>query len=350
MELLWQLAPEPVICFDGDRAGEAAAARAIDRKLPNLREGHSFRFAFLPNGQDPDDLVRSSGPRALAECLAGAAPLIEVLWRRELSAHPVDTPERRAALEARLDALLAGIANARVREHYRREVKNRLFGLWRERQPARASSPRAPVSPRGPSAAQARSAPLPPPSAYGFAAALTLALINHPWLLDRFAEEVATLEIRDRKLAGLLGFVSQAIFADHDLTRERLVEAVGGSPHSNLLERLLRESPFARLGFVQPEAPRAVVEEQFADLIFRFRALPSLSRELEEGADGLAETSDAEFERFAALQQQVASVGLRHEADDAGDRDAAKRFHETLARLKTEGIAKRRGRRPEKYR
>ena len=61
MEQLWVLAPEPIICFDGDKAGEAAAARAIDRMLPVLREGHSFRFAFLPQGSDPDDLVQEPG-------------------------------------------------------------------------------------------------------------------------------------------------------------------------------------------------------------------------------------------------------------------------------------------------
>ena len=83
MDQLWQLAPEPIICFDGDRAGEAAASRAIDRMLPVLREGHSFRFAFLPQGTDPDDLVRNQGAGALARCLAEARPLIDVLWRRE---------------------------------------------------------------------------------------------------------------------------------------------------------------------------------------------------------------------------------------------------------------------------
>jgi DNA primase len=91
-----------------------------------LREGRSFRFAFLPEGSDPDDMVRTKGRRAFAECLASAHPLIDVLWQRELKAHPVDTPERRAAFEARLEALLSEIANTRVRDHYRREVKNRL--------------------------------------------------------------------------------------------------------------------------------------------------------------------------------------------------------------------------------
>ena len=74
MELLWQLAPEPIVCFDGDRAGEAAAARAIDRMLPNLREGHSFRFAFLPQGSDPDDLVRTKGAARLCRVSCERAP------------------------------------------------------------------------------------------------------------------------------------------------------------------------------------------------------------------------------------------------------------------------------------
>src|SRR5262249_22260551 len=114
---------------------------------------------------------------------------------------------------------------------------------------------------------------------------------------------------------------------------------------------LLSESAFARLAFLQGEAPPGDVEQQFADLIFRFRALPSLNRELEESADRLADMSEAEFERLAALQQQVASVGTHHSADhaaDARDRDAAKRFQETVARLKQEDISTHRGRRPEK--
>ena len=157
MELLWHLADEPIVCFDGDRAGEAAAARAIDRMLPNLREGHSFRFAFLPEGSDPDDLVRAKGAKALAECLAAARPLIDVLWLRELKAQAIDTPERRAAFEARLEGLLAQIGNARVRDHYRREVKNRLFALWREQGAWRGK--RAAAAPHPAAAARRRRCP-----------------------------------------------------------------------------------------------------------------------------------------------------------------------------------------------
>jgi DNA primase len=154
MDQLWLLAPEPIICFDGDRAGEAAAARAIDRMLPVLREGHSFRFAFLPDGSDPDDLVRNEGAGALSRCLAEARPLIDILWQRECAAVNLDTPERRAALEERLDQLLNTIANtrhkveavcpvARPRQARRRAVEGVACSTLRQERRAAASlSPR----------------------------------------------------------------------------------------------------------------------------------------------------------------------------------------------------------------
>jgi DNA primase len=342
MELLWQLAAEPVVCFDGDRAGEAAAARAIDRMLPTLREGRSFRFAFLPEGSDPDDLVRTKGASALDRCLSAARPLIDVLWQRELKAQPTDTPERRAAFEARLDALLAGIANARVKDHYRREVKNRLFALWRGKGAQRGKQ--TPDAPRS----TGRTGPPPISSPYGFATVITLALINHPWLLDRFAEEVSALDITDKKLATLLRTVTGIILEDGHPTGERIAERIAASGHGRFYGELTRDSAFTRLAFLDPASPRQEVEAQFGDLIYRFRALPNLTRELAQGADRLADASEAEFERFAALQQQVAGIGNQHSADDAGDRDAAKRFEETIARLKGANIGAQRGRRPEK--
>jgi DNA primase len=341
MESLWQLAAEPIVCFDGDRAGEAAAARAIDRMLPNLREGRSFRFAFLPEGSDPDDLVRTKGASALSGCLADARPLIDVLWQRELKAQPTDTPERRAAFEVRLETLLAEIANARVKDHYRREVKNRLFSLWRGKAPRGKPAADAPRS-------AGRTGPPPISSPYGFATVVTLALTNHPWLLDRFAEEVSTLDIRDKKLASLLRAVTGIILEDGHPTNERIAERIAASGHGKFYGELTRDSAFTRLAFLDPASPRQEVEAQFGDLIYRFRALPNLTRELAQGADRLADASEAEFERFAALQQQVAGIGNQHAADDAGDRDAGKRFEEAIARLKGANIGAQRGRRPEK--
>jgi DNA primase len=342
MEQLWHLAPEPVICFDGDRAGDAAAARAVDRMLPNLREGHSFRFAFLPEGSDPDDLVRNEGPAALSQCLAEARPLIDVLWRRECASHSLDTPERRAALEEGLERLLETIANARVREHYRREIKSRLWALWREG--GKKSAP--PAIPAGSQAGKRVARPL--PSAHGFAITIVLALAHHPFLLDRFAEEVGHVDIRQKQLAALLAALTDAIFLHPGLGREGLAELMRKSAHAKLFEHLDQASAFKRIAFLQPETPRDEVEEQFAELLFRWTTLKTLDKEVQEQALDLAELSEESYDQFALLQQQVANAGLRHAADDAGDRDSAKRFQETIARLKSERIGSHRGRRPDR--
>src|SRR5713226_2379633 len=117
---LWRLSPEPVLCFDGDSAGQRAALRALFRALPLLTPGRSLRFAALPPGEDPDSLVRGAGPSAVAEVLAGARPLSEMLWQAELGARPIDTPERRADLEHRLMAQAGLIADRTVQGEYRR--------------------------------------------------------------------------------------------------------------------------------------------------------------------------------------------------------------------------------------
>jgi hypothetical protein len=117
--------------------------------------------------------------------------------------------------------------------------------------------------------------------------------------------------------------------------------------HGKLLAKLARESAFARLAFLQPESPEAEVEEHFADLIFRWRALPSLNRELQEGADQLSDASDAEYEQFAELQQQVASAGSHHATDDAGDRESGEKFKEKIAQVLRDKGSWQKGRRPD---
>src|SRR5690606_6718409 len=109
MGLLWRMSDEPVLCFDGDNAGKRAAYRAVELALPLIGPGRSLRFATLPEGKDPDDLIRASGPEAMKEVLVGARPLVEMLWLREIESARLDTPEQRAALEKRLGEVLAQI-------------------------------------------------------------------------------------------------------------------------------------------------------------------------------------------------------------------------------------------------
>jgi DNA primase len=220
LAILWRLADEPVLLFDGDDAGQRAAYRAVDLALPLLQPGKSLSFATLPQGHDPDDFIRTNGPAAMGDVLAGARPLAEVLWMREVEASRLDTPERRAHLEARLAELAGCIAHEGVRRHYRQDLQARLRSLlspeprngprqfvreralvpgrYRDRTPSGRSAKTATgawpgaLSPRlttSPIVRGSRSA-LPAREAL-----ILLAVINHPWLLDQHAEEFAELDL-----------------------------------------------------------------------------------------------------------------------------------------------------------
>src|SRR5690349_19350855 len=126
LALLWKMADEPILCFDGDRAGQKAAYRAADLALPNLLPGKSLRFALLPEGQDPDDLARSGGRVAIEEVISAARPLVDMIWSREIEGGSFATPERRAALEARINELSNSIRDEVVRRYYRQDLIERL--------------------------------------------------------------------------------------------------------------------------------------------------------------------------------------------------------------------------------
>lgn len=131
LDLLWRAGPEPILCFDGDAAGIRAAWRACDRALPLIEPGKTLFFALLPDGMDPDDVVRVRGPQAMRDMLAGARPLVDLLWSRELEAEPLDTPERKAGFEARLMAAVGQIKHAVVKKAYERELRDRLYWHFR---------------------------------------------------------------------------------------------------------------------------------------------------------------------------------------------------------------------------
>src|SRR5437868_6104658 len=137
LALLWRMADEPILCFDGDKAGQKAAFRAADLALPHLQAGKSLRFALLPEGQDPDDLARSGGRGAVEDVIAAARPLAEILWSREIESGAFATPERRAALERRIGELAQNIRDDVVRKYYRQDFADRLQRMF---QPAKRES------------------------------------------------------------------------------------------------------------------------------------------------------------------------------------------------------------------
>jgi len=130
LQLIWRLANEPIIALDGDKAGLRAAMRLIDLALPMLEPGRSLRFCLLPEGQDPDDLLKSQGRAAMEALLNSARPLVDLLWQRETEGQVFDSPERRAGLDQRLKAAIALIPDQSLRNHYGaaiRELRAELF-------------------------------------------------------------------------------------------------------------------------------------------------------------------------------------------------------------------------------
>src|SRR3954469_25727223 len=126
LALLWKMVDEPILCFDGDKAGKRAPWRAADLALPHLKPGKSLRFALLPEGQDPDDLARSGGRSAIEDVIAASGSLSDLIWAREIAAGDFRTPERRAALEARINELSNGIRDDVVKKYYRQDMVERL--------------------------------------------------------------------------------------------------------------------------------------------------------------------------------------------------------------------------------
>jgi DNA primase len=247
LNLLWRMAPEPVLCFDGDPAGRRAAFRAIEIALPSLRPGFSVQFAFLPEGLDPDDLARQRGTAGISSVLAGVRPLVDVLWEREMAASPVDTPERRAVFERRLEQLIARIREPKVQALYRRDIKDRLWRTWRN---------------AGPQAKPAR--PARTVSETWSGETLLLAIIAHPWLLDEFTDEIAAFELASDVHARLLAYILRLHAERQDLDASALLAALGQSEFGPLCEHLRRYSAHKGLSFVNSGSSRQVVHRQFS--------------------------------------------------------------------------------------
>ncbi|PYF09653.1 DNA primase [Rhodobacter viridis] len=146
LKLMWRIADEPIIALDGDAAGLRAGLRLVDLALPLLEAGKALRFAILPGGQDPDELIKAEGRDAMERVLAGAKPMVDLLWSRETEGKVFDSPERKAALDKTLREALKKIADPSIRAHYGEDIKrlrDDLFGLSRGGQAPRWTMPRS---------------------------------------------------------------------------------------------------------------------------------------------------------------------------------------------------------------
>jgi DNA primase len=215
LRLLWRIHDEPIIALDGDVAGLRAAMRVVDLALPLLEAGKSLRFAIMPQGKDPDDLVRGGGPAAMQKVLDHAIPMVRLLWQRETEGRSFDSPERKAALDAALRQAIGRIRDVSIRRHYGEDIKRLRWELFAPRRP-RPAGGSGPGRWRGDSfrrSAEAQPDPATRASLLAQAsgaveeemreAVILAGLLTHPALLPRFEDDLERLEPVDRDHAAL---------------------------------------------------------------------------------------------------------------------------------------------------
>jgi DNA primase len=273
MELLWRQHAEPTLCFDGDAAGARAAARAIDRALPLLKAGRSFRFAVVTGGKDPDDILRTQGAGALRAQLTATTPLVEALFARERDAQPLDTPERRAALRGRLREAARQIADPDLANDYRAALNARFDQLFAAPRPAAISKFRGggrwrregadafltPATPEGKAGARRLAGAMSPVSA-----ALARWAIGDPHVIDDHLDAFAANGFCDPTLTDLaIRIVRMRIDADR-LDSEALQRHLAECGFSMLLIDIDRAATNAGAPFIKSDVTLAAARSQWS--------------------------------------------------------------------------------------
>lgn len=184
LQALWQVSPEPVLCFDGDAAGTRAAARAAEIALPLLSPERSLRFVTLPAGEDPDTLIRQKGARGFQALLDAAQPLSEALFGLIVGGKLPEAPEARAALRNRLAAAAQTIPDKALASEFRSSWFNRFFAL--SKAPGKRAAPRHPRPVADPEGIQAERARI-----------LLAICIHQPEILRDVEEPIGLLDLPD---------------------------------------------------------------------------------------------------------------------------------------------------------
>jgi DNA primase len=361
LALLWKMADEPILCFDGDRAGQKAAYRAADLALPALLPGKSLRFALLPEGQDPDDLARSGGRVAIEEVISAARPLVDMLWSREIEGGSFATPERRAALEARINELANGIRDEVLRRYYRQDLADRLQRMFAPEggrggyargnfrggggsESGRGFAPRSGFSqgqagrfaPRGGRGPGAGAAPAISPGPYQAAspqlatspimrgqrsamsrreALILQSLINHPWLLHDHLEEVAMLELAHPEATKLRAGIITAFANDHhhspdvEEQAEKMRADLEARGLSEVLQRVERAITTSAVWGTMPGAAREDVLATWQQLVVLHQKTHALLREKKDAELALGdEPTDANMAWLKDVSARLESL------------------------------------------
>ena len=305
---LWKMIPAdvkvPILCFDGDNAGRKAAQRVCERILPMLEPACSVDFAFMPEGEDPDSLIKSGGTKALQSVLGQAIPLFDFLWQNHMMGYSTRTPEQRAGVIRLLENEVARIANKEVQVHYRSALRRKISEHFFPKQAfGKGGAPQSP----------ALSSPLRRPAAQGhaiFPKILLAALINHPHIFSGVEEYVGMLRLPTPALEKLQGRVMALLGRDTEMSRDNLLEALEKNGLSKEMSDILNESVYVHASFCSPAAQGNEVESQWLTY-FNDGNSAKLGNEIRNGWHrAQQDSSEEEEERLRALVRSTRSESL----------------------------------------
>ena len=306
--LLWRLSPSPILCFDGDSAGQKAAVRAALRALPYVGPGRSLGFVTLPAGEDPDDLIRTRGRAAFEALLESPDPLVDRLWRHELDAEPLRTPEQRAGLRRRLMDHVSAIGDPDVRDQYRAEWLNR-YGALTQPAPRSWTGPRGryqpPSRPASPEAKAVGRTGLDPQ----LGRAVLQGLARFPAQIGEHAEAIAALPLRERPAAQIRDLMVEAAMTEAALDPDRLRTILAEKGAAAQLEELSLKRGLA-FSFTRRDADPERACRDLALVIETLAARPGIDAALEAATAQLTAMGDE-----AAFQEQQRLRTARDEAD-----------------------------------
>jgi DNA primase len=318
IERLWRLVPVPILCFDGDKAGVKAAVRAALRALPMVGPGRSLSFVTLPGGQDPDDLVKAGGKAAVETALRTAIPLVDLIWRHEQDAEPLDTPESRAGLRRRLADHAASVADKGTAEQYRLEFRRRFDALFGAPAPGERDGNRPPFR-RDFKRGDFRR-PLPRPTSDRarsigktgldpmMARAIIAGLVLHPASAAAHAEVLAGLTLGDPVLERIRDALIDAAFAGRSLEGNDAHSILAKAGLGPAAEDLCRTNGLA-FSFLRGDADPSRATRDLGEAIDVLVTRPVIEQALADATRAFGNTTDeasfAEQQRLTREKQDV---------------------------------------------
>ncbi len=318
--LLWSMAKEPILCLDGDEAGRRAARRTAERALPLLKPGYSLLFATLPAGQDPDSLIAAGGAAAMAEVLAAARPLDEVVVEIEVGTGRLDTPELLAGLEKRLKQQAYAIADRTAQLQYLAYFRDRLwkFGLRAREKPGRGAT-RVGVAAllAGQETSRLRREQV-----------LAAIVVNHISILDQYLDDFGEVVLLDPTLDKLRQEILMKYASEPHLDSQGLKRHLLNQGFADVLAVVLGPEVYGHGGFARPEAGPAAAGAGFKQLVVALRARERAAQLAEAEMAYADDPSEETLARLVSitLQRIELSEGLTAEIEDSEETAEIKSF------------------------